>query len=689
MAKILDRRTFLKYGGTAALAAGFGVQSFMLPAQVTRQKQQERFKLSKPEWIIYENGSYDLISRNIILKNCRPAINGQGVMPKNVFLGDSPKGKRIVYELTGGFLMLDLKTHRNAISIGAEFSGFSKAPRWFYPISQAEIFGANFFLRQCYGTGGKSNVLPISSDSFYGTELKKSWSYDSFMTFALFGNEETIAIGNCDFRDFFHRSTIYNRLHVTDIKDAKAQEQIFFESAMLLEEVPIENEYIKLPDLYFFAGNQPVETLRELAWKQSDISGARQGTSTSFHWILKPEDKHLNGFRYLKEQVDYLTKSEPIVPVKTIMIDAGYCTVGDWLQPNENWPGGLDRAAREIFKNGYRPGIWIAPFVVSENSKVFKQYPGWLAKDYNNQPIVEDSENEDVLYALDASHPDVLKHLQKVFKSLRKSGFIFFETAYLNAAFKDSLEIKRKSPEQSSVQAFRNALYIIRKEIGAGSLVMANHTPYAPVIGFADIVKTDTDLNNNLTRNNFENIIHQSYLAHYMNNILWQNEPGDICLPPENSRLTKSEKQSLSLWCGILGGAVGSAANLTRLSKKEMNFFRFLEPNKRFQNADLPFWPGLEGIKIAVRYYRPFRSWGVLFLNDKNEPVNKKYLTDKLVGENSVYVYAWKPHPPVAFGELEEISVSLEPHESRLFYFSKNNEPPPETLTLGGRIFGT
>ena len=40
-------------------------------------------------------------------------------MPKNVFLGDSPKGKRIVYELPGGFLMLDLKTNKDSISIGA------------------------------------------------------------------------------------------------------------------------------------------------------------------------------------------------------------------------------------------------------------------------------------------------------------------------------------------------------------------------------------------------------------------------------------------------------------------------------------------------------------------------------------------------------------------------------------------
>lgn len=686
--KRLDRRMFLKYCGTTAVAGAFGFHSTFLPAQVIPQKRKERFKLSRPEWIIYENGSYDLISNEIVLKNCRPAINGQGVMPKNVFLGDSPKGKRIVYELSGGFLMLDLKTNRNSLSIGAELSGFSTAPRWFYPISQAEVSGANFFLRQCYGTGGKSSVISLNH-GLLNAGKPQTWSYDSFMAFAFFGNKETVAIGNGDQRDFFHRSTIYNKPHTTGFKDEKTvDEQVFFESAMLLEEVPIENEYIKLPDLYFYAGNYPMETLRELVWKQSDETGARQGTSASYHLVGCSDNKNCNSFQNLREQIEHLSAPESSVPVQTIMIDSGYCIVGDWLKPNENWPGGLDRAAREIFKNGYRPGIWIAPFLVSEKSEVFTEHPEWLAKDYDDQPIVQESDGEEVLYALDVSHPEALNYLVKVFKSLHKSGFIFYETAYLDAGFKDSVEIKRNVPRQSSVQAFRNALYYIRKEIGPGSLVMANHTPFAPVIGFADIVKTRNDVKNKLFGNNFENSIHQSYLAHYMNNILWQNESGDVCLPIDAYDLNEVEKQSLTLWCGILGGAVGTSVNITRLSEEEKDILRFLEPNQRFQNASLISWPQSEQLKIAVRYYRPFKSWGVLFLNDTEKPVSKKYFVYDLIDESAVYVYGWKPQPPIYFGELQEISVHLEPHESRLFYFSKNNEPPPENLTLGGKIAG-
>ena len=684
----LDRRMFLKLCGTAAMGSGFAWNQQMFSARFNDQKKQPRFRLSKPEWIIYENGSYDLISKEITMKNCRPAIDGQGVMPRNVFLGDSPKGKRIVYELTGGFLMLDLKTHRDSISIGAELSGYSRSPRWFYPISQAEIHGAGHFFRQSFGTGGSSEVIKIESAAEKASNplsREESWSFDSFMSFALFGNEETIAIGNADYNDFFHRSTIYNKPHRTGPRFAEpGEEQIFFESAMLLEKTPIENEYIKLPELYFYAGNKPFETLRELAWKQSEESNAQQGNATSFHWIVKPDDQE-NTLKYLKSQIDFVVQLKPELPLQSIVVDKGYCTVGDWLETNDNWPGGMDRAAREIFRFGYRAGIWIAPFIVSEKSKVFRQHPEWIALDYNDQPIIEETEDDDLCYALDISQPEVVKHLQKIFKSLRKSGFIFYDMAYLNAGFKDSLEIRKANPDESSVQTFRNAMQVIRNEIGQGSLISANQTPFAPVVGFADIVKTGWDIPLDWESLRVEEMVKESYFTHYFNNILWQNEPADISLL-STSKLTELEKTSLSLWCGMLGGAVGTSANIMALNQHQLNLLRFLEPNRRFQHAEFPFWPSTGEIKIAVREYRSHRSWGVLFFNDKNEPFNKKYLIDDLVGENSVYVFGWKPQPPIAFGEMKEILIDLEPHESMLFYFSREFFPPPENLTLGGKI---
>ena len=38
----------------------------------------------------------------------------------------------------------------------------------------------------------------------------------------------------------------------------------------------------------------------------------------------------------------------------------------------------------------------------------------------------------------------------------------------------------------------------------------------------------------------------------------------------------------------------------------------------------------------------------------------------------------------IPYGLSEEISISLGPHESRLFYLSQKKSPPPRNMTIGG-----
>ncbi|MCG6187204.1 alpha-galactosidase [Maribellus maritimus] len=685
----LKRRDFLHISGTVALGSALIFPFKKVLANETDKKKEKGFKLSRPRWIIYENGSYDLISSEIILKNCRPSINGQGVMPRNVFLGDSPKGKRIVYELPEGFLMLDLKTNSDSISIGAELSGFSRAPRWFHPISQAEVFGVNRFFKQGYGTGNECGVFPIPRlEGLSGNILmnEATWSHDSYLSFAFLGKNETIAIGNIDHSRFLHRSTIYNRIHQKGLgSQVIDDEKIFFESGMLLEDIRIDNEYIKLPELYFYTGNRAYETMLELAWKISEGTNARQSSITSYHWISKTNEA--NSFEKIQTKIEYLDNLKPPIPLHSVIINKGYCKIGDWLEPNENWPGGLDRAAREIFKDGYRAGIWIAPFVVAEDSKLFSQHPDWTIKNYQDKPIPRNIDGEGTFYALDGSHPGFQKYLRKVFGELRKSGYIFYETAFMDWGLIDSWDIKRAKPGKTSVQVFHDVLQLIREEIGMGSMWMMDRSPYGASIGYADIVRINKTLQNpeEWSAPGIQNMIKESYYSHYFNNIFWQNSPGEIFLSDSGGNLSENGILSLALWQGILGGAIGTNEELEKLDNKKIRFFRFLEPNKRQQNAYLPFWPDEDEIKVAVRVYKQNRSWGVLFFNDKEGPVERTFNIADLIEKDDTFVYGWYPEVPMPFGRLAEIKITLEPHQSRLFYFSENNEYPPENLTLGGK----
>ncbi len=683
--KNLKRRNFIQMCGVAAAGSTlpfFPVNFFSLPGS-----GNNTYKRSIPRWIIYDNGTFDFISQSIILKNCRPAIDDQTLVPRNVFLGDSPRGTRIMYELPGGFVMLDLQTNSDSVSIGVEFSGFSRTPRWFFPIAQAEVFGATRFFRQGYGTGGPSGVYPIvppGQDEDRPEAHWQTWSYDSYLAFALMGEEETIAIGNADQNDFLQRSTIYSHRHRQRLKDREEGDgKIFFEAAMLLNQTPVKDEYAKLPELYFYAGNKPLETMQELVMRTASRTKARPESAPGYYWISNSGNTKPNSFYHLKEQIDFLVKQEPPLHLQSLVVNRGYCTIGDWLEPNENWPGGLRRAAREIFKHGYRAGIWIAPFLADEKSNLFKNHPDWVIKDFENRAIPEKTE-EGTFYTLDATRNEVKNYLRNVFRNLSRMGFLFYQMDYLEWGVKDAYLVRKAETGKSSVQVFRETMEIIREEIGNGSLVMADRTAFGPVTGVADMVQMAHTGNGGWAESGVENMIRETYYGNYFNNILWQNNPGEIDFM--NNAFTEDEKISLGLWKAILGGTVCTTGSLSGFTPEQLRFFRFLEPGKRFRNVTLPYWPSSGEIKIAVRKYDRQKSWGVLFFNDKNEPVNKSYPVSRLIEKEAAWVFSWWPKVLLPYGWLPTVNVVLEPHQSQLFWISENNLPPPGNFTLGGRF---
>ena len=680
----LNRRSFISLCGNAA--AGTVIIN---PVKQLIANNQNPFKLLRSRWIIYENGSYDLISKEIILKNCRPAINGQTIMSRNVFLGDSPKGIRIVYELSGGFLMLDLQTNEDSLSIGTEFSGLSLAPEWFYPISQAQVFGAKSFFRHGLGTGGKSGIYPIENQMVTNKDrdgLWQNWTADSYLSFAFFSKNETIAVGTLDHENFLQRSTIYSQRHRTRLQDKEQyEENIFFEAALQLNQSKIKNEYIKLPNLYFFTGDKPYDTLKEMALRTANRSKARKSSMISYHWISKSNDDDSCSFENLKNQVDFLSKTKSGLPIQTVIINKGYCTAGDWLEPNANWPEGLENAAREIFKHGFRAGIWIAPFVVSNKSKLLKKHPDWIIKNSEGQVKLEMADKNETFYSIDPGNENVRKYLKTVFSSLRKMGFIFYEMDYLEWGLKDSKTVKIDSQNKSSIQILRETLEIIRQEIGYGSLVMANNTAFQPIIGFADIVKISSSCDAGWNDLGVKNMIRETYFSQYFNNIFWQNNPGEIDII-DNKIFSENEKISLALWKAFLGGAVSTSDDFTKMTSTQLEFFKFLEPAGYIQNIRFPYWPSTTEIKVAVKYFNVYNSWGVLFFNDKDISISKKFPVSQLTELNSAYVFNWKPDFIIPFGNMSNIQINLMPHHSSLLWLSPNNNPPPLNLTLGGKI---
>ncbi|WP_372774105.1 alpha-galactosidase, partial [Mangrovibacterium sp.] len=595
-AKPIERRNFIKL-----LAAGIGGTLLPLTSIADLPVTGEvagpvKFKLGKSEWILHNDGTFDLIAGPIRLRNCRPTIDGQSIFVRNTFMGDSPKGKRIIYELNGNsFVMLDLKINNGSLSVGAELSSMSRAPFYFSPLGEARLEGVDRFYKQGLGQGGPSGLYDIQASSrqeWGNVAGEQAWSYDSYLTTALLSTQnDTLAFSAYEHSDFIQKSVIYNRPHRKGLHDRYAdKEHVFFETGFVMENIPLQNDFIKLPDIYIIQGNSPFPTLQHIAWNISENMVARKDTKTSYHWNSWYEYQDKFSFNQLKEVLQGLDSIKPKIPLQTIQIDDCYCTLGDWLETNERWPKSMEDPAREIFQRGYRAGIWLAPFVVDQRSKLFKNHKDWLIRDLDGEPVRESDFRDGNYYALDGSHPEVQKYIARVFRTLRKMGYTFYKTAYLNWGLKDSSNIRRYDRDKTSVQILVDVLKIIREEIGAGAYWMASNAPFAPLIGFVDGMRISANVDSDWMPGGIGNMFQESYNCQYFNNVYWQNDPDTIFLRDVNNNLSAVEKTSIALWNGILGGTVNTSDRFSTLTEEQLNLWRFLQPQDRPQSAVTPLW---------------------------------------------------------------------------------------------------
>ncbi|HZL11011.1 MAG TPA: alpha-galactosidase [Prolixibacteraceae bacterium] len=686
-----ERRTFLKLI-SAGLGAGIlSFPRFALAYSPPSVSSYLDFVLGKPQWILHEDGTFDIYAGSIRLTNCRPSINGQSIFVRNTFMGDSPKGKRIIYEVDGGFVMLDLRTHSNTISIGAEISGMRNAPTRFNPLGEGYLTGANRFFKQGIGTGGQSGIFNIrQSTTKKSTSYPEedAWSYDSFlMTGLIAENGDTLSIGAYEQNDFIQRSSIYNRPRRKGLNNTRfGKEEVFFEAGFSTENVLLKDEFIKLPDLFIYYGNQPFGTMQNLAWSISEENQARRDTDTNYFWTSSQDFRTSFSYKYLLEQLHILDESKPSIPLHTVIVGNGYCIPGDWLDTNDLWPKSMEDAAREIFKRKYRAGIYVAPFVVHEKCRIFRNHPRWILKDTEGAPIVMDEDAEGKLYALDGSHEDVKDYIAKVFRNFSKMGFTYFELDYLDWGFHDSSDVQRFKKGKTSVQVFRAVMEVIRDEIGAGSLITANRAPFSPLIGYADAVRIDQNHNWRWDDTTMH-IIQESYNTQYFNNVFWQNDPDVVFLRNYKSDFTDEEQKSLALWAGFIGGAIGISDNFKLMESEKLQLWRFLEPIKRPQSAMLPFWGNDVKCKVAVRRYKKAKAWGVLILNDTNQTVSEAYQMYDLIGEKEAWVFVWEPGFSLGLGQTTNVSVLLGSHESKLYYITEEKENPSLNLTISGREY--
>ena len=295
---------------------------------------------------------------------------------------------------------------------------------------------------------------------------------------------------------------------------------------------------------------------------------------------------------------------EQLPQLRYIQIDDGYQPkMGDWLETGTAFGGNVRQVLREIKQSGFEPAIWLAPFIAEKTSRVFQEHPDWFVKGPDGKPL--DSSKVGFggwrcapWYVLDGTHPDVQKHFENVFRTMREEwGVTYFK---LDANYWGAIHGGTHYDSQATrIEAYRRGVAAIQK--GAGSaFILGCNAPIWPSIGLVDGMRTSNDINH--TWKDFKSCGLENLSRGWQNSRLWWNDPDCVLLtnnpqrnvlrnvPPRDPSLLEAQFKLHVATIRAVGGLVLSGDEMPKVAPKRLDVLRRLLATSgnpmHFESAD-------------------------------------------------------------------------------------------------------
>lgn len=264
-----------------------------------------------------------------------------------------------------------------------------------------------------------------------------------------------------------------------------------------------------------------------------------------------------------------------------ILIDEGWNnTWGDWLDYDKRkFPTGLKEFAKKIKHMGFRPGIWIAPFLVSPNAKLVKSHPDWFVQKngqfvngYNLSSL--DRHLPINKYVLDINNTHVLSYLDRVFTWLiNDCGFELIKLDFLYAHHFSHL----RTNDQAN-RDLRHFLMRLKQEYPK-TYILGCGCPLLPAIGAVDGMRIGPDVSipsfqkipfiNKLTNILLYKRVIANLQARRWTHIFWNTDP-DVFLCHPTYGLSHSQLISLQKYIIKLRGNIFIGNDMSSLSQERI-----------------------------------------------------------------------------------------------------------------------
>ncbi|MFZ0552222.1 MAG: glycoside hydrolase family 36 protein [Steroidobacteraceae bacterium] len=176
-------------------------------------------------------------------------------------------------------------------------------------------------------------------------------------------------------------------------------------------------------------------------------------------------------------------------------IDEGYQYArGEYTTPNATlFPQGLTPVEYAVRGLGLTPGMWTAPFEVSERSWLFQHHPDWLVKNAAGRPIHAGTvvDGKDALYIIDTTNPGAQAYLRTTYRTLvREWGIHYIKLDFMDDS---AIEGYYYRPHTTAMEAQRIGLQTIRDAVGNDVYLDKDGSVMLNPVGYVDYGRISQD----------------------------------------------------------------------------------------------------------------------------------------------------------------------------------------------------
>ena len=350
-----------------------------------------------------------------------------------------------------------------------------------------------------------------------------------------------------------------------------------------------------------------------------------------YFYTTVTEDDVIRNLRFLEQHRREL-------PIDTVQIDDGYqADIGDWLTVNEKFPRGMGWLASEIKSAGYTPGLWVAPFLLSESSRTYAEHPEWVTRAADGSAAIANHNWLHDNYGLDGTHPDARRWLEELFREICDGwGYDYVKIDFLFGA---ALAGKRQDASATRVRAYRAALAAVRAGVGPERFILGCGSLMAPSVGYFDGNRVGPDVApfwRFMTRDersrpegkrrtpddplSAETAIRNTLTRSWMHGRLWANDPDCLLVRTDGTKLSLEETQTLAAAIGLSGGMMLSSDDLDKVPAERIDLISMLLPTlpRSAVPVDLMERDMPERFELAFdRAFDPLRVVGLFNFGDE------------------------------------------------------------------------